>query len=112
MRFVVFFLVLALGNVASAEELQPRIFVYTRNGLTLDGKKGYVHDNIASSAAAIQKLGAESGFGVDVSDSPDAFTDANLKRYRALVFTNTNNQIFTNEAQQAALQRYIRGGGG
>lgn len=97
---------------ACAAESSPRVFVYTRNGLTLDGKKGYIHDNIPSSVAALQKLGAENGFAVDVSDDPDSFTDARLKAYRVLVFTNTNNQIFTNDAQQAALQRFIRAGGG
>jgi type 1 glutamine amidotransferase len=113
MRSVVL-LVLALLNAgaAAAAESQPRILVYTRNGLTLDGKKGYVHENIASSVAAIRKLGAENGFAVDVSDDPETFTDAKLKAYRALVFSNTNNEIFTGEAQRAALQRYMRGGGG
>ena len=90
----------------------PRILVFTRNGLTVDGKKGYIHENIASSVAAIRQLGAENGFAVDVSDDPETFADATLRRYRALVFSNTNNQILPTEAQQAALQRYIRGGGG
>lgn len=113
MRFFVLIVVLMLGNVpAWAAETLPRIFVYTRNGLTLEGKKGFVHDNIASSVAALRKLGAENGFAVDVSDNPESFSDATLRRYRAVVFTNTNNEIFTNEAQQAAFQRYIRGGGG
>lgn len=98
--------------LATAAESPPRILVYTRNGLTLDGKKGYIHENIPASVAAIEQLGAENGFAVEVSDDPDIFTDAKLKSYRVLVFSNTNNQIFTSEAQQAALQRYIRGGGG
>jgi len=88
------------------------ILLYTRNGLTLDGKKGFVHDNIGSSVEAIKKLGAENGFGVDVSDDPQVFTDANLKKYKALVFSNTNNEVFDTEEQKKALQSYVHAGGG
>ena len=91
---------------------EKRILVYTLNGLTLAGKNGFVHDNIASSVAAIQKLGVENGFAVDVSDDPKVFTDGNLRKYQALVFSNTNNEVLDTEEQKAALQKYIRGGGG
>jgi type 1 glutamine amidotransferase len=88
---------------------EPKILVYTKNQV---GPGLYVHNNIPASIAAIKKLGAENHFLVDVSDDPAAFTDENLKRYKALVFDNTNNEIFDNEDQKAALQRYIRAGGG
>ena len=55
-------LLLLLGMVAgipAAAQTLPRVLVYTRN-YSSDGK-GYVHDNIASSVAAIQKMGAEKG---------------------------------------------------
>lgn len=87
-----------------------KVLVYTRN-YTKDGK-GYVHDNIQTSVDAIRKMGAENGFGVDVSDDPKVFTDANLKQYSALVFSNSNNEAFENDSQRDAFQRYIRGGGG
>lgn len=85
---------------------QPRILVYTRN-YTPDGR-GYVHDNIATSVEAIRKMGAESHFSVDTSDSPEVFTDANLNQYAALVFSNSNNEAFTSDDQRAAFKRYIR----
>lgn len=87
-----------------------KVLVYTRN-FTPDGK-GYVHDNIQSSVEAIRKMGAENGFAVDVSDDPKVFADAKLKQYNALVFSNSNNEAFENDAQRDAFQRYIRGGGG
>lgn len=90
----------------------PCVLLYTHNGLTLQGKKGFVHDNIASSVEAIKKLGAENGFGVDVSDDPTCITAANLKKYRALVLSNTNNEIFETAEQKKALQDYVHGGGG
>lgn len=98
---------LAILLVVSAALLhaQPRVLVYTRN-YTPDGK-GYVHDNIATSVEAIRKMGAESRFEVDTSDSPDVFTDANLSRYTALIFANSNNEAFATDAQRDAFKRYI-----
>jgi len=105
------FLTLLAGLTAGVLGASPesRVLVYTKNQV---GKGLYVHDNISASVAAIKKLGAENGFGVDVSDDPASFTDQNLKRYKALIFDNTNNEIFDNEEQKAAFQRYIRAGGG
>ncbi len=103
---------LILTSFARGAEPQPRVLLYTHNGLTLEGKKGFVHDNIPNSIVAIKELGAENGFEVDVSESPRDFTPANLRRYRALVLSNTNNQILDTPEQQAALQEYLRGGGG
>jgi type 1 glutamine amidotransferase len=99
-----------LWTVSAVAADEKKVLVYTRN-FTPDGK-GYVHDNIASSVAAIRKMGAENGFAVDVSDDPKVFTDANLRQYAALVFSNSNNEAFENDAQRDAFQRYIRAGGG
>ena len=88
---------------------ERRVLVYTKNQV---GKGLYVHNNIAASVAAIKQLGATNNFAVDVSDDPGVFTDENLKQYKALVFDNVNNEIFANEEQKAAFQRYIRAGGG
>lgn len=83
-----------------------KVLVYTKNG------KGYVHDNIPSAVKAIQKLGIEKGFRVDVSDDPALFTEANLKQYTFLVFPSTNNDVFDTEAQRVNFRRYIQAGGG
>ena len=91
------------SHVPAAE---PRVLVYQRNG------KGFVHDNLAASAAALQELGKENGFAVEVSTNPAVFTDENLKNYQALIFANSNNEAFETEPQRAAFQRYTRGGGG
>ncbi|SPE59064.1 hypothetical protein SBV1_2990015 [Verrucomicrobia bacterium] len=100
-------LLMSCGAAGTAPE--RRVLVYTRNEI---GKGLYVHDNIPASVAAIKKLGEQNHFVVDVSDDPAVFTDANLRRYGVLVFDNTNNEIFDNEDQKAALQRYIHAGGG
>src|ERR1039458_4293711 len=98
-----------LTVVVFAASPERRVLVYTKNQV---GKGLYVHNNIPASVAALKKLGEENNFAVDVSDDPAVFTDQNLKCYKALVFDNTNNEIFDNEEQKAAFQRYIRGGGG
>ena len=103
-------LAFALAGQAAVDAAQPKILVYTRN-FTPDGK-GYVHDNIAASVAAIRKMGAEAGFAVDASDDPAVFTSQNLKQYRALVFSNSNNEAFQNAQQREAFKKYIQGGGG
>jgi type 1 glutamine amidotransferase len=87
-----------------------KVLVYTRN-YTPDGK-GYVHDNIKASVEAIRKMGRENGFAVDVSDDPKVFTDENLKQYKALIFSNSNNEAFENDRQRAAFKRYIEASGG
>jgi type 1 glutamine amidotransferase len=82
------------------------VLVYTKNG------KGYVHDNIPSSIAAIQKLGRELNFNVDTTTDAGIFTDDNLKKYDVIIFSNTNNDVFDTEQQRIAFMRYIEAGGG
>src|SRR5664279_1018306 len=90
------FLTLLAGLTAGALGASPesRVLVYTKNQV---GKGLYVHNNIPASVTAIKKLGKENNFAVDVSDDPTVFTDQNLKRYKALIFDYTNNEIFDNE---------------
>jgi type 1 glutamine amidotransferase len=99
-------LLLALGLTHLALAAQPKVLVYTRS-YTPDGK-GYVHDNIATSVEAIRKMGAESHFTVDSSDSPEVFTEKNLRQYSAIVFANSNNEAFTTDNQRAAFKHYIQ----
>jgi type 1 glutamine amidotransferase len=82
------------------------VLIYTKNG------EGYVHENIAASVAALEKICAAEGFLTDVSDLPSVFTPENLAQYDAIVFSNSNNKGFDNEAQKKAFQEYIVGGGG
>ena len=95
-------------TLAAGEAAQPapKVLVYTRNG------KGYVHDNIEDSVKAIRRMGAENGFSVDATDNPNFFTDATLKQYQAIVFSNSNNEAFDNDAQRDAFKRFIQSGRG
>ncbi len=100
------------ANPAKVEVILNRVgktknvLVYTKNG------EGFVHDNIKASVEAIKNLGEKFGFNVDVSDSPSDFTEKNLQKYQAVVFSNTNNEAFDTKEQKLAFQRYIQAGGG
>jgi type 1 glutamine amidotransferase len=105
-------LLLALAGCASNFCLaasDARILVYTRNQV---GQGLYVHDNIAACSAAIKKMAEENNFIAEVSDEPGMFTAQNLKRFKAIVFNNTNNEIFDTEEQKTALQDFLKAGGG
>lgn len=83
-----------------------RILIFTKNG------QGYVHENISASIAAWQKMGNENNFITDTTTNSSLFTDENLVKYDAIVFSNTNNDVFDNEEQRVAFRRYIQAGGG
>lgn len=96
-------LFIVLVPPAGAQE-HPRVLVFSK---TL----GYRHDNIEKAAQVIKQLGAKHGFLVDHTEDVSIFTDLGLQPYQAIVFLSTSGNLF-NEAQQAAFQRYIRGGKG
>ncbi|MCC6288152.1 MAG: ThuA domain-containing protein [Chitinophagaceae bacterium] len=83
-----------------------RVLVYTKNG------KGYIHENRAACTAAIQQIGKQYGFKVDVSDDAASITEDNLKKYTLLIFNNTNNETFDTDEQKVAFMRYVQAGGG
>jgi type 1 glutamine amidotransferase len=85
---------------------QNKILVFTKNG------KGYVHENIATSVEAIRSLGAGNGFDVDASEDAKVFSTENLKKYKVIVFSNSNNDIFEDDSQRDALRKFIQAGGG
>jgi cytochrome c len=83
---------------------QVRVLVFSKTA-------GYRHASIPDGILAIQQLGAANGFVVDASDDASVSNDATLASYQAIIFLNTTGEIL-NAAQQGALQRYIRAGGG
>jgi uncharacterized protein len=103
---ITFFLLLNTLFSQSINWKKVRVLVYTKNG------KGYVHDNIPNAVACIQKLGQQHGFKVDVSDTAVVFTKENLQKYRLVIFTSTNNDVFDTDTQRLAFRHYIEAGGG
>ena len=81
-----------------------KILVYSKTA-------GYRHSVIPNGKKAIEKLGKENGFGVDVTEDSSVFNEDNLKKYAAVVFLNTTGNVLNNQ-QEAAFERFIQAGGG
>ncbi|HLL69115.1 MAG TPA: ThuA domain-containing protein [Micromonosporaceae bacterium] len=71
---------------------------------------GFRHESIETGVAAIRRLGATHGFEVAATEDSAEFTAA-LPRHQAVIFLSTSGELF-DDAQRAALEAYIRGGGG
>lgn len=80
--------------------------------LVFHATKGFAHPSIPNGVAAIKKLGQEHHFTVDDTVDPAAFTPANLAKYKAIVFLSTTGDVLPGAEQRAALEGYIKKGGG
>jgi type 1 glutamine amidotransferase len=78
--------------------------------LVLTRTAGFRHRSIEDGVAALRRLGAEHGFAVDDTADP-ARIGPGLAGYRAVVFLSTTGDVL-DPGQQAALERYVQGGGG
>lgn len=111
MRVLALLLLLLLGGAADPPPESPAILIFS-------GTTGYRHDSIPAGIAALRKLGAERGLRVDSTEDPSAFSNANLKRYRAIVLLSSTTD--PNDAKsewlvggrRQALQEFVRSGGG
>ena len=72
---------------------------------------GFRHASISEGIQAFRALGHAHYFAVEATEDASVFTAERLSSYDAVVFLNTSGDVL-NEAQQAAFERYIRGGGG
>lgn len=109
MRKVLLFSLLALifaTSCTTSSYKGKKVLIYTKNG------EGYVHDNIAASVVALEKICKAEGIETQVSDDPSLFTSENLAAYDALIFSNTNNEAFDTDEQRKAFQEFIRSGKG
>lgn len=99
-------LLIALIAACSEPATTPRF-----HALVFSRTTGFRHDAIPSAVAAIRQLGNANNFAVDATEDPSAFSDANLDRYQVVVFALTTGDIL-DDAQQGALERFIRSGRG
>lgn len=73
--------------------------------------KGFHHKSIPVGIKAIQKLGLENKFDIDMSTDASVFSSAKLRKYKAVVFLSPTGNNLLNEDQRAAFRRYIQSGG-
>lgn len=81
-----------------------RVLVFTRT-------EGFRHDAIPAAVEALRRLATDEGMRLDHTEDAQAFRPANLARYRVVVFANTTGDVL-DEAQQAAMEGFVRQGGG
>ena len=102
----------ACAGSRAAREPAPGPEIGTRHEvLVFSMTAGFRHDSIPAGIRAIRELGAASSFTVTATEDPAQFSGANLGRYAAVVFLNTSGDVL-DPAQQAALEAYVRAGGG
>ncbi|SBT49317.1 ThuA domain-containing protein [Micromonospora narathiwatensis] len=84
--------------------MQYKVLVFTRSASG---------DNAATAAGvqAIQQLGRDQRFTVEVTGDARKFDAPHLKQFRVVVFLNTAGNIL-NDAQRTAFEKYYRDGGG
>jgi type 1 glutamine amidotransferase len=90
-------------GLAEGPEIRFNVLVFTK---TAD----YRHDSIRAGIATVRALGNEHGFAVDSTEDAAQFNEADLTRYKVVVFLNTTGDILDAD-QKAAFERYIRSGG-
>ncbi|MFZ5978452.1 MAG: ThuA domain-containing protein [Hydrotalea sp. AMD] len=90
--------------ISSFSKKEAKVLVFSKT-------MGYHHESIAAGIKAIEKLGKENHFIVDTTTDGAAFTEQNLKQYKAVIFLSTTGTVL-NAEQKQAFQQYIEYGGG
>lgn len=94
-------------NVGTYPNLKNKtILLYTRNGV------GYVHDNIQDAISCMKQLSVSHQFKLIVTTDASIFNDKDLKQFSLVLFANTNNDVFDNDAERLSFRKYIESGGG
>lgn len=104
MKKIVLGLVLMANIMLAFGQSGKRVLLFSKTG-------GFHHESIPQGVAAIEKLGRENNFEVYPTTDSTYFTDANLKKYAAIIFLNTSGKVL-NADEKVAMQRYIEAGGG
>ena len=92
------------GSPAPLEAQAERVLVFTKTA-------GFRHESIPAAVTALRGLAERHDLAVDHTEDAAAFSEANLGRYRAVVFANTTGDVL-GDAEQRAFEDYIGGGGG
>ncbi|MGW7354140.1 ThuA domain-containing protein [Streptomyces sp. NPDC054784] len=111
-RLAVIAAALLLGSTAlPAGHAAQRGAAEGENVLVFSKTAGFRHDSIPDGIETVRQLGEENGFTVDATEDAAQFTPENLARYDAVVWLSTTGDVL-DDAQQAAFEEYVRGGGG
>jgi glucose/arabinose dehydrogenase/type 1 glutamine amidotransferase len=106
--------VMALATSALVAVTAPAATAAPAGGtriLVFHGPAGDQSDPVNQATDTIQRLGGQNGFAVDETDDPGAFTQANLARYRGVVFLSADKATL-DSGEEAALQAFVQAGNG
>jgi cytochrome c len=93
-----------LLSLFSCKKEKDRVLVFSKTA-------GYRHESIEDGRKALIELGRNNNFEVDTTEDASAFTEENLKRYQAIIFLSTTQDVL-DDLQQSHFKRYIEAGGG
>lgn len=110
MRLAFLAAAIALAAIVSAPS-EPKAADESFRILVFSKTTGFRHASIEPGVEAVKRLGADNGFGVVATEDSAAFTPENLDAYAAVLFLNTTGNVL-GDAERAALEAYVRGGGG
>ena len=104
----------ALPSVPPTPEAAQQVQLTELKGahiLVFSKTSGWRHDSIPAGINALQKMANAENFSLVATEDAALFTDAELRKFNALVFLNTSLDVL-DENQQLAMERYIQAGGG
>jgi cytochrome c len=90
------------GEPEAEDRLQVLVFSRTA---------GFRHPSIAEAQAFFADLPASEGIAATTTEDPTVFQDESLAPYDVVAFVNTTGDVL-DDAQQAALERFVRSGRG
>jgi type 1 glutamine amidotransferase len=95
-----------LGAFSSCAGTPPpsEILIFTKTA-------GYRHGSIPTGIQCMQELAGDLKMTASATEDAADFTDENLKRFAAVVFLSTTQDVL-DERAQGAFERYIQAGGG
>src|SRR5205085_11950223 len=98
--FVALLMLLLVFVACNENKDLARVLVFSKT-------TGYRHASIANGKVAIQNLGKQNGFNVDTTENAELFNETNLKKYAAVIFLCTTQEVL-NDSQEVALERFIQ----
>lgn len=99
----IFSLILFLTSITPAQAQESDVLVFHKT-------EGFWHESIPAGYQAIERLGEDENFNVDVAGEADDFTEEGLQDYDLVIFLNTTGNVLSKD-QQIAFEKYINKGG-
>jgi len=92
------------GGTGGSAGIGASLLVFSRTA-------AYRHDSIPAGVQALSRLATEKHWAFAATEDASTFSDATLAAYNVVIFLSTTGDVL-DEAQQAAFERFVRGGKG